>query len=654
MSKPKVSIVVPVYNCEKYLQECLDSIVNQTFKDIEIICVNDSSTDNSLQILEEYAKKDDRIKIVTQPGSNAGMARNTGLEIARGDYIQFLDADDYFDLSMLSKLYDKITSTDSDVAFCIYSKFDNATKKNIWVSNPKKSFKHYDTPFSIKDYPDNFFQIGSDPNIWTRLFKRSFIIENGIRFSSTSSTNDLFFVYTALALAKKIIFYNEILVYYRTNLADSITSKNSMDSFRDIIIVYDELYHFLNERNIFQLLKKSFCMRFEDSFRYRLKMLPRNKLKDALSFIEENKNLFSGEILENDVLPNVRLFVKSKTGKFRIFYQLKRICEKLNRSSQKDLGKISVIIPAYNRAETIKKCLDSLTSQTYRNIEIICINDGSTDNTLQVLKEYEEKDARVKVFSHENSGAATSRNVGLENATGEYLMFCDSDDWYEPDMCEQMILTITKQNVDLVMCDTNIHVAQYHNRPQDNLDYKKLKLFKKHKINDKLRKKINILIWNKIFKKSLVDKFGIKFPEVSAHEDDAFTYAYMSVAKNIYGLKQKLYNFLAHDNSIMSELYKGENTGKKLDRIHSMKHLFLFLKTNNLFKELENFYIDRLFAGIRECNRYLPEEEKSMARELAESLLDEINQISSKKYDYEKIWNPHKVIRLLGLKIKIR
>ena len=104
-NKPVISVIIPIYNSEKYLSECLNSVVNQTLHDIEIICVNDGSTDSSLEILEDYQSKDKRIKIINQEHNNAGSARNKGLEIARGEYLSFLDSDDYFDLNMLKEMY---------------------------------------------------------------------------------------------------------------------------------------------------------------------------------------------------------------------------------------------------------------------------------------------------------------------------------------------------------------------------------------------------------------------------------------------------------------------------------------------------------------------------------------------------------------------
>ena len=127
---PKVSVIIPVYNVEKYLRECLDSVVNQTLREIEIICVDDGSTDSSLDILKEYASKDNRITVIGQQNLHAGVARNAGLAVARGEYLSFLDSDDFFELNMLAEMYNTAKKDGSDTVICgnyVY----NDTKKQI-------------------------------------------------------------------------------------------------------------------------------------------------------------------------------------------------------------------------------------------------------------------------------------------------------------------------------------------------------------------------------------------------------------------------------------------------------------------------------------------------------------------------------------------
>ena len=151
----KVSVIVPVYNVDKYLEECLDSIVNQTLNDIEIICVNDGSTDGSLKILEDYASKDDRIKIITQENGGLSVARNTGIDVAKGEYLSFVDSDDFIGLEMFDKMYDQAHSQDLDILFCKTYLYDDVTgdiddkssffNLEIFDNFDKDVFNHFDT-----------------------------------------------------------------------------------------------------------------------------------------------------------------------------------------------------------------------------------------------------------------------------------------------------------------------------------------------------------------------------------------------------------------------------------------------------------------------------------------------------------------------------
>ena len=145
----KVSVIIPVYNVQDYLRECLDSILNQTLKELELICVDDGSTDKSLEILREYEKKDNRVIVLTQHNKGAGAARNKGLEIARGEYLSFLDSDDFFATGMLEESYRKCKKENAEV--CVYQvvryndvtgkiRYDSGSFKKVMFQREKKFF----------------------------------------------------------------------------------------------------------------------------------------------------------------------------------------------------------------------------------------------------------------------------------------------------------------------------------------------------------------------------------------------------------------------------------------------------------------------------------------------------------------------------------
>ena len=224
-----VSVVIPVYNAEKYLCEALDSIINQTYINLEIVCVDDGSTDSSFQILEEYKNKDSRVIVYTEENSGGGAARNYGLERATGEYIYFFDADDIANKTLIEKALAKAVETDADVvAFDAYTFNDDnselKTLKKCYNRNILKDFEK--ETFSYKDFPNKILSI---INIvpWNKLIRREIIMENNIRFDEISSSDDLTFSVMCAAVARKIAVINEALINYRFGREGSITSTMS-------------------------------------------------------------------------------------------------------------------------------------------------------------------------------------------------------------------------------------------------------------------------------------------------------------------------------------------------------------------------------------------------------------------------------------------
>lgn len=219
-----VSVVIPVHNGEKFLRECLDTVVGQTLKELEIICVNDGSTDGSLAILEEYASRDSRVRIISQEASNAGRARNTGLAVTTGEYLSFLDADDWFELDMLESMVKLAKETDSDVVFCKAATFNQKTGVQ---SNKSFSLKERLVPkksvFSGKDIAEDMFQFCRTA-AWDKLYKASFIKGLNLQFQEQPRMNDCFFSTMANLRASRMVVCNKIFIHYRINTGNSITS----------------------------------------------------------------------------------------------------------------------------------------------------------------------------------------------------------------------------------------------------------------------------------------------------------------------------------------------------------------------------------------------------------------------------------------------
>lgn len=219
---PKISIVVPVYNVEKYLGKCLDSLLNQTIKDYEIICVNDGSTDNSLEILKEYAKRDDRIKIISQENAGLGAARNVGIKAAKGTYLGFVDSDDFVDPTLYEKAISRAERNKSDVViFNVYLYFTDSCEKVIFRDKRFYSLLESEGYFTAVEHPRVINCIG----VWDKIYRRDFIMANEILNPEKRIYEDVLFTIKTLTLAKRISVISDPLIYYRKNTGVSIVDK---------------------------------------------------------------------------------------------------------------------------------------------------------------------------------------------------------------------------------------------------------------------------------------------------------------------------------------------------------------------------------------------------------------------------------------------
>lgn len=224
MERIKVSVIVPVYNAQRYLRQCMDSIIRQTLKEIEIICVDDGSTDSSPQILREYRERDTRIRIIRQENAGAGAARNRGLEEADGEYLSFLDADDFFEDDMLKRAYEKAKEGKSQVLVFGSDQYymdPESFQQAAWTLR-SRALPPY-RPMDCRTFTDNVFKVFVGW-AWDKLFEREFIKKHGLKFQEQRTSNDLVFVFSALVLAERIEVEEGILAHQRRGAGGSLSN----------------------------------------------------------------------------------------------------------------------------------------------------------------------------------------------------------------------------------------------------------------------------------------------------------------------------------------------------------------------------------------------------------------------------------------------
>ena len=277
--QPKVSVIVPVYNVEQYLRQCLDSLINQTLKDIEIICVNDGSTDNSLEILQSYAKQDDRIKVINQENGGAGSARNKGMIEASGKCLYFIDGDDYLQLDALEKIYQKIADTNADI--CVFkNNIYRQSSRELMPCNWERFILNISNKeiFNKYDISKVFFQFCNIP-VWSKMYRTSFIKDNKIEFQNLRTCNDVYFNYVSLILASSITFLNKTLLTWRTEHCCTTATRGKY--VYNILEAYKAVKNKLSKEDL-SLLHNTFYKAAKHSFNYEISMVEDNR-KDYLA-----------------------------------------------------------------------------------------------------------------------------------------------------------------------------------------------------------------------------------------------------------------------------------------------------------------------------------------------------------------------------------
>lgn len=245
--------------------------------------------------------------------------------------------------------------------------------------------------------------------------------------------------------------------------------------------------------------------------------------------------------------------------------------------------KFSIIIPIYNSEPFLKRCLDSVMAQTFEDFQVICIDDGSTDNSFNILTKYQLKDERIKVISQKNSGQGSARNKGIEyilnNSMSEYIYFLDSDDFIEPDLLKSAFDTFNTTDADLICFNTEVvgdESSRLYKRAQK---YAQLSLVGLLNFTDNIKDLTNVYVWNKVFKTEHIKNYNIRFPENLCYEDIAFCKMYFLISNKIYFDMRRFHHYTIREGSLMSLSFKSEHTA--LDHFKNWYEIFKMATKNN-------------------------------------------------------------------------
>lgn len=891
MLEPKISIIVPVNNVEGYLSSCLDSLINQTFKEIEIICVNDGSTDFSQDVLEEYSKKDSRVIVINEKQKKGqAFARNQGLKIARGEYIGFMDGDDWAELDMFEKLYESAKTYDTDITMCathVHNEYTESSSHDSPYYNLKVFNESFDNrSFSPEETKD--FILDINVAIWNKIYKIDFLQKINAKFKEGYIYEDLPFFFETYLRAEKISLVREFLYFYRTNRFGSTMSQlgiKVLDRIDMVSLTYEllkkmpyyqeiktkiigwiinDLFHrytlvyrkykkefYFKMQKLFRSidlveikgLKDFYCyeefllvknssyeecnnilfLKYKDSkktvkeinyfriiqlnekveeYEKKLKELKNvdkkflemelknqkdwfekklrieletyknsfeihkqtelslqknyyenemrkkleaqkywfqedkekrvqeiicayenelgkklkennewheNKLKENNEWhenkLKENNEWYQNEMQQkldsqqqwlegeferrkleidnwynnnleerlleqkqdckdyvqklrqeySDYIYNQKCSYEKEISNVKVALKVVKKAKKIARKIINVLikpktkpviqrPKVSVILPVYNVDKYLRQSLDSLLNQSLKNIEIICVNDGSTDDSANILEEYKTKDNRIKVIHKQNAGTGAARNDGLKIATGECIGFVDPDDWVKENMFERLYNLFNEKNLDIVMCSPGGFDEE--NQVEADFPYFVDANFKKE-LDNKIFSWRDIspfsypmCVWNKLYKKELFDKNNIEFAEGLDFEDHKVIFKSLLTAERIFFIREKLYIYRFNRvGSILSD-----NNARLMDHIKIFDIVENILNETNTMKELRSDFLMYKIHNILYYYGMIKEEYKQtyyskMKDSIKETNLsnEEIMMLSKKYPELEKI-----------------
>lgn len=630
----KVSVLVPCCNVEKYVSQCMDSIIAQTLNDLEIICINDGSKDSTLKILQSYAKKDPRIKIIDKPNSGYGDSMNKGLAIASGEYIGIVESDDFIEPNMYEELYNTARTFDAEVV-----------KANFWLywSNPLKNelhefFKQEECGFILNPRIHNNASIfGRKPSIWSAIYKNSFLKKNKINFLTTpgASFQDTSFTFKVYAACEKMVcLYQPFLHYRQDNENSSVNNADKKAYF--VCQEYEEIEKYITERKEVELYPVYGAMFYDAciwmyerlgvQMKYKFLQKVSPLLKTVINKVGLNNLNFgdawwkrrdivriANDPFEYHMWRNVERYEQiGDTFTYKTVTtpvgNIKDCLKNKKRKSKNDIPFFSIIVPVYNNEKYLRSCLDSILFQSEHDFEAICVNDGSSDHSLAILEEYANYDKSFIVINQLNSGPSEARNAGLKVASGKFILFLDSDDYFSENTCKilkEVILSETKQ-IDAVLFGTRL----FPDVPKaSNWHYKVLTTDNRYFENITQEQfltvpYLNVYSWRYCFKYQFIKDHNLYFDQSYKYGEDAIFV--MSALTKMQGLKvisDQLYNYRHYrEGSLMNEINKDYVSYTKI-QLNILKKL-LSIATNNGFvpsKSLLEYSCDFIYGCITSC-----------------------------------------------------
>lgn len=569
MNNELISIIVPIYNKEDYLPQCLDSIINQSYTNFEVLLVNDGSTDSSGIICQEYAERDSRFRYIEKENGGVSSARNLGLERSEGAYITFIDSDDWVEFNYLEVLYNALRENNADVAISSYKSYylDGKFYLRVYSSQEEEFLRigKRNRDVFLEEFP-KLGKLNHDFHcIASKLFKRE-LLESQKFDESINYGEDLYFFFNLYLKMQSIIYVKETTYIYRqhgTNITLNFTESLA-----------------LQEIQIHEQILKSAESQGIATFYYL------EKLKYLVSLRIE-------QFPYSDAIKNYETIVSEFENRVTYPQPL-----------------ISLIVPIYNVANYLGLCLDSITKQTYSNIEILLINYGSSDGSKEICQEFVNRDRRFHYFERENGDLSDARNVGIIHSQGEFISFIDSDDWIDPTYVEDLYKAALLNDSEVVVSN----YKEFHNEQNVYLIHFFDDYYERNYIGEELIQQLPFLerkdlsfttSWGILFSRRLFE--CISFPKGKNIEDTRTNYRLFAESYHSTYIHKSLYNYRVGLDSISGNINEKllidvfECLTERM-AIYAMKDWNVTEEKKNILSNLQMRYQQAKEAGLEDTD----------------------------------------------------
>lgn len=591
----KISILVPCCNVEKYIRECLDSIKVQTYTNLEVICIDDGSKDSTGDIIDEYVAADPRFSVIHKPNSGYGDSMNKGLDMCTGDYVGIIESDDWIEPDMFEVLFNTCEENNLDLVHCLWQAGPTGTESVDMMPWIKKN-----VVFKPLEKQGVFYM---QPSIWAALYRRD-LLEEGrkIRFLPTpgASFQDASFAFKCNSKSQRFMMIDKALHHYRINPNSSVSSSGKIYC---VVDEWHEMKRWINEDPEMKatVVKSSmFPQIVYGGFNWNYQRL---SMPARLLFLRAANRFFKE--MQEEGLMNLYKYADNPGGRNMMLtlkdpmaFHLQEVMGTVNmlfgdskgeyEGNQDDL--ISVVVTTYNTSKYIQSSLESIMRQSYRNIEILCVDDCSTDETEMLVRHAMRKDKRISwLCTEKNSGLSASRNLGLDHCKGKYVLFVDGDDCLMPDSIAIMHSNMSDKT-DMVAGSALVGYEggreAYGELPKSDDGYYRIKHDKAVNAETETDEalKVHVSAWGKLWRRSVIDKYHIRFPEGLLYEDANFFWKYLCAAPRMQLVKQQVCYYQRHlTGSIMSSTFN-KKEGYAIQHLYILDDLYEYLCRNNLLE----------------------------------------------------------------------